>query len=186
MLNESEERPVRRHPVHGIKYVEGQSTIIFETICVKQRLQVLANDRFHAAFRSMATESTDWLIGRYVIMPDHIHLFAADVGNATPYENWIKYLKSQLTRKVRPTTRGRGSRQAAARSSNSNSPDPIASDASRFPSFRWLTDHWDTRVRSRDAYEEKWLYVLNNPVRQGLVAKPEDWPFQGEIYQLRW
>jgi putative transposase len=184
MPNNREELPVRRHPTHGIKYVDGQPTIIFETICVKSRLAVLANKSFHCAFQKVATESNAWLLGRYVIMPDHIHFFAADIGNEIPYENWIKYLKSQLTRQMAPQTGGRGSCRAAATASNS--PEFNAPDACNSPRFRWLTDHWDTRIRNREVYEEKWQYVLNNPVRKELVARAEDWPYQGEIHELRW
>ena len=36
------------------------------------------------------------------------------------------------------------------------------------------------------AYEEKWEYVRNNPVRAGLAARAEDWPFQGVIHELMW
>jgi putative transposase len=184
MPNDSEERPVRRHPVHGIKYVDGQPTIIFETFCVKNRLAILANESFHSVLQKVASESTAWLTGRYVIMPDHIHLFAADVGNEIPYENWIKYLKSQLTKEMKSDTGGRGSRRSAA-----TAPIPSELDNSKARDllrFRWQTDHWDTRMRNREVYEEKWLYVLNNSVRQGLVARAEDWPYQGEIHELRW
>jgi putative transposase len=184
MLNGSEEFPVRRHPVHGIKYVEGQPTIIFETFCVKNRFAILANEVFHSAFQKVASESTAWIVGRYVIMPDHIHFFAADVGNEIQCENWIKYLKSQLTRQMAPQAGGRGSRRAAA--GVSSPPDSSHSHTCNSSRFRWQTDHWDTRMRNPEVYEEKWQYVLNNPVRQGLVARAEDWPYQGEIHQLRW
>jgi len=54
------------------------------------------------------------------------------------------------------------------------------------PGHRWLTDHWDTRMRSEKQYEEKWQYVVNNSVRHGLVQCADDWRFKGEIYELRW
>ncbi|MFO1092807.1 MAG: hypothetical protein U0992_05755 [Planctomycetaceae bacterium] len=41
-------------------------------------------------------------------------------------------------------------------------------------------------MRSVTAYEEKWEYVQNNPVLPGLVQRAEDWPYRGEIHQLRW
>jgi hypothetical protein len=31
--------------------------------------------------------------------------------------------------------------------------------------------------------EEKAVYILQNPVRRGLVENTEDWPFQGEIFR---
>jgi putative transposase len=187
--------PQRRRPLHGIKLIDGQPTIIFETLCVKDRLPILANDEFHDAFRDVASAAAAWLLGRYVIMPDHIHFFAGYTGQDIPYENWVKYLKSQLTRALggrgsRPGGRGsrpggRGSRRAEKRV-----PGPGSAGASPSPAglaeLRWQSDHWDTRIRNPDAYEQKWLYVINNPLRKGLVAKPEDWPYQGELFPLRW
>jgi hypothetical protein len=39
-------------------------------------------------------------------------------------------------------------------------------------------------MHSEESYSEKWLYVAQNPVRKKLAARPEDWPYQGEIYSL--
>jgi hypothetical protein len=41
-------------------------------------------------------------------------------------------------------------------------------------------------MRSSESYAERWEYVRCNPVRAGLVSKPDDWPYQGEIHILRW
>ena len=89
-------------------------------------------------------------------MPDHIHLFAAPGVPDLPLENWVRYWKSQFTK-----------RHAVANHS-------------------WQTDHWDRRLRRRESYAEKWDYVRANPVRKGLVRRPEDWPFQGEVFDLAW
>jgi putative transposase len=186
--------PQRRHPAHGIKLVDGQPTIIFDTLCLKDRRPILANDDFHDAFRDVASAADAWLLGRYVIMPDHIHFFSGYTGRDIPYENWMKYLKSQLSRTLggrvsrraaSDPTGGRGSRRAVNRVPAPGSAGASPSHAS-FAELRWQTDHWDTRIRNAEAYELKWLYVLNNPVRKNLVARPEDWPYQGELYPLRW
>lgn len=89
-------------------------------------------------------------------MPDHLHLFAGCSESDFTLEQWMKYWKSDFSRRF-----GR-------------------------PECRWQTDHWDTRVRAATAYEEKWHYMLENPVRHGLVAHADDWPYKGEIYPLRW
>lgn len=41
-------------------------------------------------------------------------------------------------------------------------------------------------MRSAESYDAKWEYVRANPVRAGLVADPDDWPYQGEISILPW
>ena len=146
----------RKHPAHGVLFVDGQPTIIFDTICSKGRARWLANDAVHQLLRDVWQEADAWWLGRYVIMPDHIHFFAAATESAISYDNWVKYWKSQFTKRHKA------------------------------PEHRWLTDHWDVRVRNETAYEEKWDYVLQNPVRAGLVTKPDDWPWQGVIHELPW
>jgi hypothetical protein len=48
----------------------------------------------------------------------------------------------------------------------------------------WQEGFFDHLLRSRGSYAEKAAYVLQNPVRGGFCAKPEDWPYQGEITRL--
>jgi hypothetical protein len=43
---------------------------------------------------------------------------------------------------------------------------------------------FDHVLRSRESYEQKWLYVRENPVRAGLVQRVDDWPFAGEIHSV--
>lgn len=156
-FNTDHSLPQRRHPAHGILYVEGQPTIIFDTVCTKDRKPWLATEEVHTLLREVWAEATEWLLGRYMIMPDHIHFFAAATeSGVVPYENWVKYWKSQFTKRHKR------------------------------PDQRWQTEHWDTRMRSEQTYEEKWEYVCENPVRAGLVQRREDWPYQGELHELRW
>jgi len=42
------------------------------------------------------------------------------------------------------------------------------------------------RLRHGESYSEKWMYVQMNPVRAGLVDKPEDWAYQGRVHDIRW
>ena len=41
----------------------------------------------------------------------------------------------------------------------------------------WQRDFFDHRIRNEESLEEKWQYILHNPVRAGLTASPEEWPF---------
>jgi putative transposase len=45
----------------------------------------------------------------------------------------------------------------------------------------WQLELCDHLLRSEKSCVEKWDYVYMNPVRAGLVMKPEDWPYSGEI-----
>ena len=43
--------------------------------------------------------------------------------------------------------------------------------------FHWQRDFFEHRLRDNESFVEKLDYVLQNPVRAGLVADWEDWPF---------
>ena len=53
--------------------------LFFVTLCAARRRKVLANGRAHAAFVSYAKKGRDHnvMVGRYVVMPDHMHFFVA-------------------------------------------------------------------------------------------------------------
>jgi putative transposase len=148
--------PDRCHPVHGVHMTTGRPTIVLLTVCTRGRARWLANEQNHALLRRVWTAATAWLVGQYVVMPDHLHLFAAPGSPELDLDAWVKYWKSQFTR-------ANGERGE-----------------------RWQTDHWDARLRNNEWYATKWEYVVQNPVRHGLVTRAEDWPFQGRIFDLEW
>lgn len=149
--------PDRKHPAHGVKISTDQPTIIFLTVCAKERKAWMADDRVHLLLRQVWVNATAWLAGRDIIMPDHIHLFAAPGQPLVSFDNWVRYWKSQFSK------------------------DRLTEEV-----HRWEPDHWDTRLRDAEGYRKKWEYVRHNPVRHGLVVKPEDWPYQGSIHHLPW
>jgi REP element-mobilizing transposase RayT len=101
-------------------------------------------------------EAQAWLVGYYLLMPDHLHLFAAPHNLDIPLNRWMSYWKRLFTEKA-------------------NSPE-----------WRWQSLHWDTRLRRSESYAEKWCYIRENPMRKGLVTNPEDWPYQGMTNILPW
>jgi len=146
----------RKRPARGVFIDVNHPIVVFLTVCTKDRVPWLAEEEVHARLCSVWCESRAWLVGRYVLMPDHLHLFAAPGDEPVGLERWVKYWKSQLSMN---------------RASPTNS---------------WQAGHWDTRLRTGESYESKWEYVRNNPVRAGLVANVEAWPFQGELNVLTW
>ena len=48
----------------------------------------------------------------------------------------------------------------------------------------WQSRGFHHRLRSDESWEEKWNYMRQNPVRAGLVAAVEDWPWQGVVHDL--
>jgi REP-associated tyrosine transposase len=97
-------------------------------------------------------------VGRYVLMPDHIHLFVALPPDGILLTAWMKSLRAVLGK----TLLNAGYRKP-----------------------HWQEGFFDHVLRSRESYAQKWEYVRMNPVRAGLCVKPEEWPYQGEIVRLR-
>lgn len=149
----------RKHPVHHPVLDSGnRAAIVFVTVNTHQRKPILAKIDAADIIRSAWRQDDKWLVGRYVIMPDHIHFFCAPCDVSVNLKRWMKYWKSQVSsRWPRPAEQ------------------PI-----------WQLDFWDTQLRRGENYDEKWDYVWRNPVRKGLVAKPVDWPYAGEINVLAW
>ena len=44
--------------------------------------------------------------------------------------------------------------------------------------IEWQRDFFEHRLRGNEGYREKADYILMNPVRAGLCASPEDWPWK--------
>jgi putative transposase len=45
----------------------------------------------------------------------------------------------------------------------------------------WQRDFFDHRLRSDESLSDKAAYILQNPVRAGLVNQSEDWPYQLQL-----
>ncbi len=150
--------PTRQHPAHPPPVERfNEPTILFVTVCVLDRSPILANDSVLEALRCIWPKADHWRVGSYLIMPDHLHLFCVPgVHEPLSIKRWAEYWKHMLSRAL-PALSGTLQR-----------------------------DCWDTQMRSREHYEEKLAYMRMNPVRAGLVERPEDWPYRGTLNEIRW
>jgi REP element-mobilizing transposase RayT len=188
--------PVRHHPSHNSVHepLGNQAVLLFVTVVTEHRQPLFRNPAAIDAVLRAWEAAQNWLVGRYVFMPDHIHFFCAPGAIPTPdFHQWMRYWKRLATQLM--GAGGRPSSPAAMASSNTHSasftggrPSPAAAAArgDARPSKVWQDGCWDTQLRKGENYGEKWQYVRNNPVRKGLVNSPDDWPWQGEIHVLEW
>jgi REP element-mobilizing transposase RayT len=74
----------------------------FITFCTHKQQTLLANSSVHDSFRrfSISAEERNIFVGRYVIMPDHIHFFV-HFGDAVQISIWMKSLKNSLSKTLR-------------------------------------------------------------------------------------
>ena len=138
-----------------LRWIFAHNPLFFVTFCTYERRKLLASNPVHAAFVGFA-EQAYWVhkiaVGRYVVMPDHVHLFVRgpDDFQLGP---WVGMLK-----------------QALAKHTALAGTSPI-----------WQRGFFDHVLRKDESYGDKWNYVRENPVRAGFVNDPDEWRYSEEI-----
>jgi REP element-mobilizing transposase RayT len=94
-------------------------------------------------------------VGRYVIMPDHIHFFVRgddhfDLGK------WVNGLKRSISVALGATNKL-----------------PL-----------WQPGFFDHVLRNDESYAQKWEYVRQNPVRAGFIDSAAEWRYQVKIVTI--
>ena len=127
-----------------LDWVFNPSPVYFVTACTFQRRHILARPDVHEAFISFTLRGPErgvW-VGRYVLMPDHLHLFARFGPDAVNLSTWQKSFKNAMSRVLRYAD---------------------------IPPPHWERGFFDHVIRSDESYRQKCEYVRHNPVRAGLV-----------------
>jgi REP element-mobilizing transposase RayT len=106
----------------------------------------------------------------YVFMPDHIHLIIWPFGSATVSEIMRDYKKFTSTRIVR---------QAKVEGIDewTRAFQRAGRETGRSTHKVWQDSFWDVNIYSEPFLRQKLNYVHRNPVRAGLVEKPEDYVY---------
>jgi putative transposase len=137
-----------------------KSTIYFITFCVEARKPILANARAWKICRAVFDKLDQWRILSAIAMPDHLHVLAAPADRDASVSDFAKWFKRWFNE--------------AYRVSNCR---PSVSDGDPTP-WHWQEGCFDRLLRSNESLSEKWQYLRQNPIRAGLVADPDDWPYQ--------
>jgi REP element-mobilizing transposase RayT len=91
-------------------------------------------------------------------MPDHVHFFCSPGLDSKSLSDFIGAWKQWTSKRVMTKLQRDGS--------------------------LWQREFFDHLIRSNESYDQKWQYVVENPIRAGLATKASDWPWQGEIFEL--
>jgi putative transposase len=159
--------PGRCTPAKGVHVSLSGPNWVFLTVCTEKRGQWLAQASVQRTLHDIwQNTATAWLVSDYLLMPDHLHLFCASHDLKFTIERWIGFWKDQLAKKLKQEG------DAAA------SPYQVA--------WKFQAGGFHHRLRDGENYSQKWQYVRENPVRAGLVTKPEGWPYFGRVHEIRW
>jgi REP element-mobilizing transposase RayT len=149
--------------LHRLRHVWIKEPIYFLTCCTAGRRPLLTSPAAGAVILAAwqdAPRFFGWVVGRHVVMPDHVHFFARPQADAKPLGAFLRDWKKWTAKQICATT---------------GTPAPL-----------WQPEFFDHILRSPRSYSEKWDYVRANPVRAGLAKKAEDWPWSGEGTDLMW
>ncbi len=245
--------PQRRHPSRNsvMTHLDNRAIMLYVTVVTGKRSAILAGKAVQDCIVAAWKAAADWLVGRYVIMPDHIHFFCAPATYPpSDFHRWMKQWKAQVSRsfpiglragrahgrvalvatgipadtahgrvalvatgtpadtlhgRVALVATGNGADVAATSAALPPTDDAAATSAAlpptddaaatsaalpnvplSRPSPLFQRDCWDRQLRTGESYAQKWEYVRNNPVRKGLVAHADEWPYQGQVNVLEW
>lgn len=121
----------------------------FVTFSCYRRKAKLTTDRARRIFeRSLeqARRVYGFCVIGYVVMPEHVHLLLTEPETA-PLATALQAIKQSVSRSL----------------------------ASRAPEPFWQARYYDFNVWSNNKRVEKLRYIHHNPVRRGMVTRPEDW-----------
>lgn len=150
-----------RQHLHRLDRIFPSHPVYFITTCTHRRRPILACETAVNVLRKEWADAPDrhgWLVGRYVVMPDHVHFFCAEsprnsVRSLSEFiQRWKEWSSKQLAHALGLSA-------------------PI-----------WQKQFFDHVLRHDESYAEKWRYVVENPVRAGLVAEAAAWPWQGFVH----
>jgi len=129
--------------------------LFFVTICTIHRQKIGDVEAAYHAFEAYVRRARDEFgvgVERYLIMPDHMHLFVRGGGDFKLVQ-WVN-----------------GLRRAISVALGTSKKRPL-----------WQPGFFDHVLRNDESYSQKWEYVCENPVRAELVVRADDWPYQGEL-----
>jgi putative transposase len=132
----------------GLKRYQQTRNLNFITLSCYKRQPLLNSFREKRVFE-LALEQTrrqyGFWVTGYMVMPEHVHLLVSEPERAT-LATALQALKQSVARR-------------------------LIGDGKHF----WQTRYYDFNVWSKKKLIEKLRYIHRNPVRRGLVEKPEDW-----------
>ena len=133
----------------GLKRFQETGQVHYITFSCYRRRPNLRRDEacatFVAALERVRRDYGVCVYG-YVVMPEHVHLLLNEPERNT-FAQAIKALKQGVARRL----------------------------ALRAKDSFWQARYYDFNVWSEGKFVEKLRYIHRNPVKRGLVEKPEDW-----------
>ncbi len=144
----------RAHRLQKIIY-RGEISVSF-TLCIKDRVQLFKNASIVHIFENFLRSEVErslCIIPVYCFMPDHQHLIVSGTNLESDTLKFIKAYKQKTGYWL---------------------------SKSQINAF-WQKDCFDHIIRKEEGLINVAKYILDNPVRKGLVEHWQNYPFKGTI-----
>jgi len=125
----------------------------FVTASAFQKQSLLQSDRMAGLFTEVLfhyQQQTKYRLHEFVVMPNHFHLLLTPTPPVT-LEKAMQFIKGGFSYRAKKEL--------------------------MFAAEIWQTSFYDRRVRDAEEYARFRHYIHLNPVRRGLVAAPEEFPY---------
>jgi len=137
----------------GLKRYQASGQTHYVTFSCYRRQPLLTNPsacRVYLEVLEVTRVRFKLRIYAYVVMPEHVHLLLSEPDVAT-LANAIHFLKLSSSKRIHRLSGAEGA--------------------------FWQKRYYDFIVHGERKRIEKLRYIHRNPVRRGLCAKPEEWPW---------
>jgi REP element-mobilizing transposase RayT len=151
MPNPTLERKYEYHRM--LPHYQKAGRTIFLTFCKTNRTAFTPEARDAILHHCLHDHTKRYDLHAAIVMPDHVHLLLRPLRDEKSWPYSLPIILKQL-------------KGTSARSVNKleGSCGPV-----------WKEESFDHVLRSQESFEEKLEYLRQNPVRRGLVKKPEDY-----------
>jgi REP element-mobilizing transposase RayT len=145
--------PRRKHPRLDEAVYEDRGTVISLTICTRDRTPLFSEPQTATELQDSLTQlhGDDWRVLVYCVMPDHVHAMVLVLRRSTI--EFVRLFKGRTSAMLRRL----GHRNV------------------------WQTSFYDHIVRRHEDISAVIRYVLENPVRTGLVREWTEYRWSGSL-----
>src|SRR5208283_3806440 len=141
----------------GLRRYQQSRCLHFLTFSCYRRPPFLASPRARDLFERALEQARvryGLCVVGYVVMPEHVHLLISEPEHGT-LASAVQAIKQSVSRR-------------------------LIGDLEHF----WQARYYDFNVWTKRKRVEKLCYIHRNPVKRGLVEKPEDWPWSSFRHYL--
>ncbi len=152
----------------GLKRYQQAGDLHFITFSCYRRQPLLGTAAARRVFEQTLEQVRRWYgfyVTGYVVMPEHVHLLVSEPERSN-LAVALQMLKQIVAQKLNPTL------------------SPKAGDKGGAPVRFWQTRYYDFNVWTAKKRIEKLRYMHRNPVKRGLVEKPEDWAWSSFVHYV--